>query len=84
LLLQRLINAELITKTMAYEIIFQSTKRSLKTTNLIVKTNDYNEVFIEIAKPSNNGFNCQSICLDKETSIRLAKELRKQISFLED
>jgi hypothetical protein len=79
--LQRLINAELITKTMAYQIIFSSTERSSSDSTLMVQVTSFNELFIEI---NTEGFPPSYVCLDKETSIRLAKELRKQISFLED
>lgn len=70
---------------MAYELVFQSTERSEITTNLIVRNNQFNEIYIEIADPKNlNDCNFQYICLEKEAAIKLAKELRKQISFLED
>jgi len=70
---------------MAYELVFQSTERSEIATNLVVRCNNFNEVYIEIADPtSQHQFNFQSICLEKESAIKLAKELRKQISFLEE
>jgi hypothetical protein len=47
----------------------------------MVQVTSFNELFIEI---NTEGFPPSYVCLDKETSIRLAKELRKQISFLED
>jgi hypothetical protein len=70
---------------MAYELVFQSTERSQVSTNLVVRCNPFNEIYIEIADPtSHHDYNFQSICLEKESAIKLAKELRKQISFLED
>jgi alpha-D-ribose 1-methylphosphonate 5-triphosphate synthase subunit PhnI len=70
---------------MAYELIFQSTERSDVSTNLIVRCNQFNEIYIEIANPaSHQEFNFQFICLEKQSAIKLAKELRKQISFMED
>jgi hypothetical protein len=70
---------------MAYELVFQSTERSEITTNLVVRCNQFNEICIKIADPElNHDFNFQYICLEKDAAIKLAKELRKQISFLED
>lgn len=70
---------------MAYELVFQSTERSEIETNLIVRNNQFNEIYIEIADPkSEHDYNYQYICLEKDAAIKLAKELRKQISFLED
>lgn len=68
-------------KKMAYQIIFSSTERSSSDSTLMVQVTSFNELFIEI---NTEGFPPSYVCLDKETSIRLAKELRKQISFLED
>jgi hypothetical protein len=65
---------------MAYELVFSSTERSNLNSTLITRVNIFNEIFIEI---NNEGYPPSFICLDKETAIRLAKELRKQISFLE-
>ena len=50
-------------------------------TELVVFANDHNEIFLEIQM-----HDCYSsfITLDKSTAIKLAKELRKQISYLED
>jgi hypothetical protein len=66
---------------MAYELIFKSTESSKLDSTLVARVNTENEIYIEIAF---NDCPPSFICLDKETSIRLAKELRKQISFLED
>ena len=67
---------------MAYQIVFQSTERSNLNTQLVVDVNIYNEVFISISNvddPYLEGL----ITLERESAIKLAKELRKQISFLE-
>jgi len=60
---------------------FHSTERSDIKSKLRVWYNSENELYIEIEhEDSPAGY----ICLDKETAIKLAKEIRKQISFLED
>jgi hypothetical protein len=43
-----------------------------------------NQIFIRINYDKDDLSEVRAIRLDKATSIRLAKELRKQISFLED
>lgn len=48
---------------------------------LQVYANDRNEIFILV---DNGNYAKSVITLDKPTSIKLAKELRKQISYLED
>lgn len=69
---------------MSYELVFHSTERSESKTNLIVRATVYNEILIEIADPTaHHDLNFQYICLERESAIKLAKELRKQISFLE-
>lgn len=60
---------------------FHSTERSKCNSRLRLWYNNFNELFIEIEtddQPSS------FICLDKDTAIKLSKEMRKQISFLED
>lgn len=47
-------------------------------------TNDYNEIFIEVFYQTNDDYEGMAIMLEKESAIKLAKELRKMISFLED
>ena len=70
---------------MSYELIFKSTERSDLDSILFFHVNQFNEIFIEIKDPtSNNPINFHYICLEKNSAIKLAKELRKQISFLED
>lgn len=67
---------------MAYQIVFQSTERSNLNTQLIVDVNIYNEVFISISN-ADDPYLQGLITLERESAIKLAKELRKQISFLE-
>jgi hypothetical protein len=66
---------------MAYELVFKSVPDEKVEAQLIVRANQYNNIFIEIDMFDHPPAFIQ---LDKETSIKLAKELRKQISFLED
>jgi len=69
---------------MSYQIIFHSTTRSECPATLTVEATDFNEIYIEIKDTeAQHDLNYQYICLDKETAIKLSKELRKQISFLE-
>jgi hypothetical protein len=70
---------------MAVELKFTSTQRSELQTELIAHCNQNNEIYIEIKEPDErtHDWDYQFICLDKETAIKLAKELRKQISMLE-
>lgn len=60
---------------------FHSSEKSKVNSKLRVYCNSENELFIEIELDD-----CISsyVCLDKETSIKLAKEIRKQISFIKD
>lgn len=69
---------------MAYELIFKSTERSEVDSSLILDTNKFNEIFIRIDNNESSFSDCLHICLEKKSAIKLAKELRKQISFLED
>jgi hypothetical protein len=67
---------------MAYELIFKSTERSEAQTSLLLKANQFNEIYITIENDSNFSDGAH-ICLEKESAIKLAKEIRKQISLLE-
>lgn len=60
------------------KMIFQGTERS-ETNNaeLEVFANRFDEIFICIEDN-----HIQSICLDKSTSVRLVRELKKQIGFI--
>jgi hypothetical protein len=68
---------------MPHEMIFSSTERSKLNTELIAGVNGFNEVFIDIFY-SDNPYDSKCISLEKDSAIKLAKELRKQISFLEE
>lgn len=68
---------------MAYELVFTSTEKSEIDALMIVRANINNEIFIELTD-SLKDYPPRFICLDKETAIKFAKELRKQISFLQD
>jgi hypothetical protein len=61
------------------KLIFQGTERS-KTfdDDLEVYVNHFNELTIIV-----NGSHLSMVCLDRETAIKFAKELRKQISYIE-
>lgn len=47
---------------------------------LVCFANDKNEIYIQIDMP---GFETSWLCLDRGTSIKLHRELKKQISFIE-
>jgi hypothetical protein len=58
------------------KLIFQGTERSKTDQNeLEVFINIYNEIVIDMKE--------NLICLDKSTSVRLVRELKKQIGYLE-
>jgi len=63
---------------MAYALKFLSTDESELTTELEVFINTKGFLTIKI-----EGDGLQLICLEKESAIKLAKEIRKQISFME-
>jgi hypothetical protein len=63
---------------MAYELKFLSAEQSQLNTELEVFINQFGFLTIKI-----EGDGIQLICLEKESAIKLAKEIRKQISFLE-
>ena len=69
---------------MSVQLKFTSTERSQLETELIAYCNQDNEIFIQITD-TNCSYYLDSpyICLDKQTAIKLAKELRRQISMLE-
>lgn len=60
---------------------FHSTIRSKANSKLRAYCNAENELYIEI---EHDDYPSSHICLDKETAIKLAKEIRKQISFIKD
>jgi len=55
-----------------------------KYTELVAYVNTKNQIYIEIYNPINASNELQNIVLDKKTAIRLAKDLRREISFMED
>lgn len=69
---------------MPHEIIFKSTERSGLHSELFMTINGYNEIFIEVFYQNKDDYEGMAIMLEKESAIKLAKELRKMISFLED
>jgi hypothetical protein len=68
---------------MAYELIFNSTERSETNNNLVVRVNQFNEISITISNPRSE-YDLRDIALEKNAAIKLAKELRRQISYLQD
>lgn len=69
---------------MAVELKFTSNIKSKLVTNLIVYASFTGDIIIKIHDESLDEHFCNSyVSLDRETAIKLAKELRKQISMLE-
>ena len=66
---------------MAYELIFTSTEESKLETSLKVFVNVKGYLTI---KTEGGKREMQLVCLEKDSAIKLAKEIRKQISFLKD
>jgi len=66
--------------------IFCGTERSnTQDTELICHCNTFDEIFIQITDPTQDHINnCEFICLNKATAIKLHRELKKQISFIEE
>lgn len=61
------------------KLLFQGTERSeTNQDELEVYANNFNELTLIL-----NGSHLSMISLDKETAIKFAKEVRKQISYLE-
>lgn len=54
-------------------------------TELLAYANDKNQIFIRIYDPEEeSSYYSQHIVLDKKTAVRLVKDLKRQISLLED
>ncbi len=53
-------------------------------TELEAYANAQNQIYISITVPGGDIREMQSIVLDKKTAIRLAKDIRREISFMED
>ena len=49
---------------------------------LVVFANHRKEIFLSIDSYTNSEYNLGHICLDKETAIKLSRELRKQIALI--
>jgi len=66
--------------------IFNGTDRSrTQEVDLLCYANSSNEIFIQITdNTTTHDYNCEFICLNKSTAIKLHRELKKQISFLEE
>jgi len=69
---------------MAVILTFQEDSETELQPTLEVCALESNQIFIRINYDKDDLSEVRAIRLDKATSIRLAKELRKQISFLED
>jgi len=53
-------------------------------TEMVAYHNTSNQIFISVHDPDDDtGYYSQFITLDKKTAIRLAKDLRREISYLE-
>lgn len=68
---------------MAIEIIFKGDDTSL-TPTLETFASSENKLFIRIKYENDSDCEVRCISLDKYDAAKLAKEIRKQISFLED
>lgn len=65
------------------KLLFSGTDRSQTHDHeLQIFANSYNEIFIQI--DAKDSFPESWMCLDKATAIKLHRELKKQISFLND
>jgi hypothetical protein len=65
-----------------YKLVFGGTeKSSTQNHELVCYLNSSNEIFISI--DSKDGYSSY-VCLDKYTAIKLHRELKKQISFIEE
>jgi len=66
---------------MATNLVFTGTiKSETQDSALTVFCNFRREIYLEIKVPD---FDKHSICFDKETAIKLSKELRKQIAYID-
>jgi hypothetical protein len=68
---------------MAVNLIFSGSEKSeTQEHSLKMFYNTKNEIYFTIEMPDKDELNF--VCLDKETAIKLSKELRKQISYITD
>lgn len=64
--------------------IFQSDQEDIDS-SIMAWVNDNNQLYIQISERDGSDFGIPAfVVLDKRTAIKFAKELRKEISFLED
>ena len=63
---------------MSYDLIFSSTKESEVETKLELFVNAYGHLTIKI-----EGDGMQYICLERESAVKLGREIRKQISIID-
>jgi hypothetical protein len=63
---------------MSYQLIFSSTRESEEQTQLESFVNTRGELVIKI-----EGDGIQYICLDRESAVKLGREIRKQISIID-
>jgi hypothetical protein len=70
---------------MAIKLKFYGTENSnTETQTLEIYCNEDNEIYVNIKdEDSNHSFYEQHICLDKETAIKLSREIRKQIALID-
>lgn len=64
---------------MAIRVTYCSSEASEYISEMKMYLNSNDEIYIEIYDPDDSSRN-QFICLDKNTAIRLAKDLRREIS----
>ncbi len=66
------------------KLVFYGTDESKTSdTELTCYLNDKNQIFIQI-EDTENDYNSGFICLDKSTAIKLHRELKKQISYIQE
>lgn len=68
------------------KLVFYGTDESKTSdTELTCYMNNNNQIFIQITDQAQEYFdNIQFICLDKATAIKLHRELKKQISYIQE
>ena len=69
---------------MGVRTVFVSSEKSDYNSELEVYYNAFNEIYISIYVPGGDAHESQYITLDKETAIKLAKTLRREISFIRE
>jgi hypothetical protein len=64
-------------------LFYGSDKSETSEHSITCYCNIHHEIYIEISM-GHNDFTRYCVCLDKETAIKLSKELRKQIAYIQD